>query len=222
MDSKLKNQKLIFNWNLYIITDEILSQGRSHFDVARAAISGGAKVIQLRDKTASSRTLYQSAQKIRDLTREHGISFIVNDRVDIALACDADGVHVGQNDLPAAVVRQLIGEGKILGVSASNLEEALQAESDGANYLGVGPVFEARRTKSDAGQPRGLELITTVKAHCNLPIIAIGGINASNIREVFRSGADGAAVISAVVTAGNIRKAVSNLLEIITSQKGES
>lgn len=198
-------------WRLYVVTDEELSRGRSHIQVAEAAIRGGADVIQLRDKTASGSRLYQVALVLRKLTSEARISFIVNDRLDIALATDADGVHVGQKDLPASAARKILGPGRILGVSAETVEESVQAERDGADYLGVGPVFEARGTKPDAGDPAGLELITRIRTHCRLPIVAIGGIHAGNARDVRRAGAEAAAVISAIVAADDIEQAARRL-----------
>jgi len=139
----------------------------------------------------------------------------VNDRLDIALAVDADGVHVGQSDLPASVVRGVMGPGKILGVSVDTVEEAVQAEKDGADYLGVGPVFEARGTKADTGEPLGVDCIVRIRGHCRLPIVAIGGINAENARKVRDAGADGAAVISAIVSADDISQATRRLKLIL-------
>ena len=202
-------------WRLYVITDEKASRGRSHLQVAEAAILGGADVLQLRDKEASSGRLYRVAMQLRKLTRDADIPFIVNDRLDIALAADADGVHVGQSDLPASVVRGIMGPGRILGVSVDTLEEALLAEKDGADYLGVGPVFEARGTKPDAGEPLGLDRIARIRRHCRLPIVAIGGIDAENAGKVRDAGADAAAVISAVGTADDIARAVRRLKGIL-------
>ena len=198
-------------WRLHVLTDRKTSRGRSHVQVAEAAIAGGADVIQLRDKEASSGRLYQEALQLRKLTRDAQVPFIVNDRLDIALAVDADGVHVGQSDLPASVVRRIMGPGKILGVSVVTVEEALQAEKDGADYLGVGPVFEARGTKPDTGEPLGVGCITRIRPHCRLPIVAIGGITAENAREVREAGADAAAVISAIVSAEDISEATRRL-----------
>jgi len=202
-------------WRLYVITDEKASRGRSHLQVAEAAILGGADVLQLRDKEASSGRLYRVAMQLRKLTRDADIPFIVNDRLDIALAADADGVHVGQSDLPASVVRGIMGPGRILGVSVDTVEEALLAEKDGADYLGVGPVFEARGTKPDAGEPLGLDRIARIRRHCRLPIVAIGGIDAENAGKVRDAGADAAAVISAVGTADDIARAVRRLKGIL-------
>lgn len=202
-------------WRLYVITDPKASRGRSDLQVAEAAIAGGADVLQLRDKEASSGRLYEVALQLRKLTRDAGIPFIVNDRLDIALAADADGVHVGKTDLPASVARKIMGPGRILGVSVDTVEEAVLAERDGADYLGVGPVFEARGTKPDAGAPVGVDRIARIRRGCGLPIVAIGGINAENARTVRAAGADAAAVISAVVSADDIAHAARRLKRIL-------
>lgn len=199
------------NWRLYVITDEGLGRGRSHVRIAEEAIRGGADVIQLRDKGASTRKLYEAAAALRRLTREANVPFIVNDRLDVALAVDADGVHVGPDDLPAFAVRALLGPGKIVGVSAATVEEAGAAAADGADYLGVGPVFEARATKADAGEPQGLELIARIRRHSRLPIVAIGGITADNARSVREAGAGAVAVVSAIVAAEDIAGASRRL-----------
>ena len=202
-------------WRLYLVTDERVSRGRSHLEVAEAAIRGGADVIQLRDKTASSGTLYRVALAMRKLTREAKVPLIINDRLDIALAVDADGLHVGQSDLPASVARKLLGPGKILGVSAETPQEALLAEKDGADYLGVGPVFEARSTKADAGEPRGPGMIAPIRRVCRLPVVAIGGIKAENARSVREAGADAAAIISAIVGADDIAQAAREIKQLL-------
>jgi len=202
-------------WRLYVITDEKVSRGRSHLQVAEAAIHGGADVLQLRDKEATSGRMYRVAMQLRKLTRDAKIPFIVNDRLDIALAADADGVHVGQADLPVSVVREIMGPGRILGVSVDTVEEAVLAEKDGADYLGVGPVFEARGTKPDAGPPLGVDGIARIRRRCRLPIVAIGGINAENAMKVREAGADAAAVISAIVAADDIEESARRLKRIL-------
>ncbi len=208
-------------WRLYVITDERSGRGRSHLQIAEAAIRGGADVVQLRDKGASGGRLYEVALRLRKLTRESGVPFIVNDRLDVALAADADGVHVGRQDLPASAARKILGPGMILGVSAETVEEAVAAEKDGADYLGVGPVFEARGTKADAGEPLGLELIANIRRRCRLPIVAIGGINAENARKVREAGADAAAVISAIAWADDMEKAARGLKLHLTAADGD-
>jgi thiamine-phosphate pyrophosphorylase len=202
-------------WRLYVITDEQVGRGRSHLQIAEAAILGGADVLQLRDKESSGGRLFRVALQLRKLTREAKVPLIVNDRLDIALAVDADGVHLGQADLPASVARNIMGSGRILGVSAETVAEAVAAEKDGADYLGVGPVFDARGTKPDAGEPQGLELIANVRRHCRLPIVAIGGIDADNARKVLEAGADAAAVISAIAAADDIEEAARRMKGIL-------
>ena len=197
---------------IYVITDEELFPGRTHAAIAKAALEGGATIIQLRDKHASDEYLIEAGREIRRLTSEAGALFIVNDRLEVALACNADGLHVGQSDRQASEVRPLLA-GKILGVSVLNTDQAAKAAEDGADYLGVGPIF-ATATKPDADPPTGLEAITDCKrASGGLPIVAIGGINESNIAEIARSGADSAAVISAVVCAQDMVTATRRLVE---------
>jgi thiamine-phosphate pyrophosphorylase len=199
---------------LHVLTDRGLSPGRDTLTVAAAALDGGATVIQLRDKTASTRLLIEEAVALRALTRERGALLIVNDRIDVALAVDADGAHVGQDDMPAALARQLLGPERILGVSAGNLEEAAEAVLAGADYLGVGPIY-ATASKADAGQPQGTELLSQLAAWHSLPLIAIGGISTRNTSEVIRAGATGIAVISAVVSAPDITAATHELQQIV-------
>ena len=198
---------------IYVITDEELAPGRSHVDVARAALQGGASVIQLRDKRASDEYMIQAGLEIRELTSQAGALFIVNDRLEVALACDADGLHVGQEDRPAREVRASL-RGKLLGVSVATAEQAVQAREDGADHLGVGPIYPTA-TKSDAGAPTGLELIRLAKAASGgLPVVAIGGINEKTIGEIAKAGADAAAIISAIVCAPDMAEATRRLLRI--------
>jgi len=215
----MNKKKIIHSWNLYVITDEMLSRGRPPQEIARQAIGGGAEVIQFRDKIASGRKLYETGLELKQLTREKKVSFIVNDRIDLALILDADGVHVGQSDIPASAARQLLGPDKILGISAASVTEARQAEADGADYLGVGPIFEARETKADAGNPQGLELLVQIRQKCSLPLIAIGGIDHQNVASVIQAGADGAAIVSAIVAADDIVQASSQIKSIILNIK---
>ena len=202
------------DWSLYVITDRRLSGGKSHLEVMRAAIEGGATAIQLRDKDASTRELIEAGLALRELTRERGVTFIVNDRVDVALAVDADGVHVGQDDMPARLARKLVGPDKIVGVSASTLEEALRAEADGADYVSASPVFSTP-TKTDTPPPTGLEGLRAFVEAVHVPVIAIGGINEGNVEEVIKAGAAGVAVISAVVAASDIAAAARRLRQRI-------
>ena len=204
--------------DVYVITDAALSRGRSHVQVAAEAIRGGADAIQLRDKSASTRELVEVGFALRQLTREAGVLFIVNDRADVALAVDADGVHVGQDDMPAAIARRLLGPSKIIGVSAATPEEARQAKADGADYLGVGAIY-ATASKADAGLPTGPGLLGEIKQAVDLPIVAIGGVNVHNAAEAIRAGADGVAVISAVVSAPDIAQATRTLRAVVEEAK---
>lgn len=208
-------------WRLCLITDERLSRGRSHRAIAEAAIRGGADAIQLRDKETSGRRLFEIAVALRALTREAKVPLIVNDRLDVAMAAGADGVHLGQEDLPAEAARRILGPGRILGVSAETPEEARRAEAAGADYLGVGPVFEARESKPDAGAPRGLDQLVRVRTASPLPIVAIGGIRPENARRVREAGADAVAVISAIVSAEDIEEATRRMVRALAGEGEE-
>lgn len=198
---------------IYVITDEELVPGRTHAEIARAALEGGARLIQLRDKRASDDYMIAAGMEIRSMTRDFGAIFIVNDRLDVALACDADGLHVGQEDRPARELRSVLGE-RLLGVSVATPAQAAKALDDGADHLGVGPVY-ATATKSDAGVPTGIELIRLTRAASGgLPTVAIGGINERNLREVAGMGADSAAIISAIVCADDMVEATRRLVRI--------
>jgi thiamine-phosphate pyrophosphorylase len=205
-------------YGLHIVTDAQLTPGRGHKDIAAAAIEAAAPVLQLRDKLLSDAAFYTQALALREITRRAGTLFIVNDRVDIALAVRADGVHVGETDMPARVARRLIGSKLILGVSAGSLDEALTAAADGADYVGFGPVF-ATATKDDAGRPTGLELLRQVKSAVRLPVVAIGGISEQNIQAVAEAGADAAAVVSCIVCAQDMPKTIRRLMSLLAEAK---
>lgn len=200
---------------IYVITDEHVRPGRTHLEIAHAALIGGASVVQLRDKVSEDVRLVEIGRRIVDLARRYNAIFIVNDRVSVALTCGAHGVHVGQEDMSPSEVRRLMPEA-IIGVSASTVEEAMRAEQEGADYVAVGPIFPTE-TKQDAGQPVGLERIAEVRSSCRIPIVAIGGISLKNLREVVQAGADAIAVISAVVCAGDMIAATRALVEAFES-----
>jgi thiamine-phosphate pyrophosphorylase len=197
---------------LYLISDTAFSKGRSHEEVVRAGVAGGARVIQVREKSMSLRELFPIAVKVRELTREAGVLFIVNDSVELAMAVGADGVHLGQGDMPVHAARGLLGEGKLIGVSTHNLEEALKAEEDGADYIGFGPIFKTG-TK-DAGEVKGPEGLMLIRDKVGIPVVAIGGINAGNAGRAVDAGADAVAVISAVVGADDIVEAAREIAGI--------
>jgi thiamine-phosphate diphosphorylase len=193
-----------------VITAAGLIPGLTHLDVARAAVAAGARMVQLREKNASTRELYRLALEIREVTSGTPTLFIVNDRVDVALAVDANGVHVGPDDLPWAEARRLIGPDRILGVSAATPEEVKAAEAAGADYLGVGPAY-ATGSKADAGDAIGPEGVGRIASLTALPVIAIGGITSANASPVWESGTAGVAVISAVAGARDMASAVAEL-----------
>ncbi len=196
--------------SVYVITDRKLAAPRSVVEVVQAALRGGATVIQLREKEAPTREMVELGMALLRVTRPAGVPLIVNDRVDVALAIDADGVHVGQDDMPAALARKLIGPDKILGVSAETVEQALLAQRDGADYLGVGDVY-GTPTKPDAGPPIGLEGLRRIVEAVDIPVVGIGGITPDNAAAVIEQGAVGVAVISAVFAAPDPEEATRRL-----------
>jgi thiamine-phosphate pyrophosphorylase len=206
------------NLDLYVVTDAELSQGLGHLEVARRALSGGADVIQLRDKKLPARELYRLAAELSKMAHPSGAALIVNDRLDIALAAGADGVHLGQDDLPVALARRLSPPGFIIGASVGSVEEAVRAERDGADYVALSPLFSTR-SKVDAGTGHGLEVLRAVRRAVSIPLVAIGGIDQSNVAEVIAAGADGVAVISAVVGASDVEGAARNLRALVVGSK---
>ncbi len=205
--------------HLCVITDPRLAQGRDHVAIARAALSGGADMVQLRDKTGDLRDLLRQARTIQTLCRSHGAIFIVNDRVDLALAAGADGAHVGQEDLPAEAARRLLGPDRLLGVSTHSREQAEAARLAGADYIGFGPMF-VTGTKDTGYEPRGLGALREVRAVVELPILAIGGITLETLSDVLAAGATAPAVISAVVAAPDIRAAAAAFRMCVAAVKG--
>jgi thiamine-phosphate pyrophosphorylase len=198
------------DWRVYVITDAARAGGRSPTEIAEAAIQGGATAIQLRMKDEPARLIVQAARQIAALCRAAGVTFIVNDRADVAMIAGADGVHVGQDDLPAEDVRALMGGKALLGVSAATVEEARAAERAGADYLGVGAIY-ATSTKADAGPPVGLARIREIRHAVRLPIVAVGGITADNAGPVIAAGAQGVAVITAVTLAEDMAGAARRI-----------
>jgi thiamine-phosphate pyrophosphorylase len=192
------------NNHLYLITDTSLA-GMCHTEIVRQAVAAGIKTVQLREKQMTKKALYTEALFVRKVTLQHHATFIINDYADIALAVNADGVHLGQEDMPVDRARKILGKRKIIGVSTHSLKQALEAEKAGADYIGFGPLF-ATSTK-DAGTPRGLRRLKEVRRQIGIPIVAIGGINRKNIASVLAAGADAAAVMSAVLK-GNISENV--------------
>ena len=206
------------DYSVYLVTDFDLARGRTTRDIVAAAIRGGVSCVQLREKKRGTREFIEEALSIRELLARHGIPLIINDRLDVALAVKADGVHLGQKDMPCLMARQLAPKDMIVGISAESLEDAIQAEKDGADYVGVSPVF-ATPTKTDAAEPLGLDNLRRIRERVRLPLVAIGGVNAGNAATVIHHGADGVAVVSAIVRAPDPAAATRNLLDIVTQAK---
>ena len=200
--------------SLYLVTDN--SDDEEKFlKTIEEAILGGVTVVQIREKTADTLDFYNLAVKVKEITPKYDVDLIINDRVDVALAIDADGVHVGQSDMPCDITRKLIGEDKILGVSAATIEEAKKAENDGADYIGTGAVFPTS-TKDDAPSITKQDLIDIVKS-INIPVVAIGGITLENASELKDTGIAGLSLVSAIMGADNPKKASEKLLNIFNS-----
>jgi thiamine-phosphate pyrophosphorylase len=202
----------------YIITNADIVPGRDHIQGAKEALLGGANVIQFREKKMETGEMIRVCHAIQDMCRQHGATFIVNDRVDVALAIDADGVHVGQQDMAAATARRLIGPKKILEVSVGNLETARQAEADGADYVGVGMIFPAG-LKKDIRVAKGLEVLREVSQNIKIPVVAIGGIDHANAASCIEAGAAGCAIITAVIGAPDVRQATADMARVISEAK---
>lgn len=202
------------NLKLYLVTDK--SDDVDKFlKTIEEGIKGGVTVVQIREKTADTLDFYKLALKVKQITTKYNVPLIINDRVDVALAIDADGVHVGQSDMPCDITRKLIGPDKILGVSAHNIEEAKKAEKDGADYLGSGAVFPTP-TKDDANRITKEELKEIVES-VNIPVVAIGGITIENADELTDTGIEGFSVVSAIMSSENPKKSAEELLNIFNS-----
>lgn len=201
------------DYSLYLVTDRDCLGGKDFVATVEQALQGGATVVQVREKNLSTLEFFQVTSRIKSITDKYGVPLIVNDRADIALAVDAAGLHIGQEDLPLAVARRLLGPDKIIGVSASTLEEALLAQEQGADYLGVGAVFPTN-TKDDADSV-SLAALKSIKEQVRIPVVAIGGINRSNVQAVMGTGIAGVAVVSAVIAAQNPYEAACDMLRLV-------
>ena len=206
------------NWRTYLVTQESLSAGRSTVDVVRAAIEGGVDVVQLREKGTDARWRYELGLELRELTAEAGVDLLVNDRVDVAQTIDADGVHLGDSDLPVAAARELLGPEAVIGYSTADPEEATRAQEAGADYLGVGAVYgtTSKKDVDDEQNGIGLERVRAVAEAVEIPVIGIGGITAGNAAPVVEAGATGVAVISAVTAADDPKGATAALAKEVS------
>jgi thiamine-phosphate pyrophosphorylase len=207
-----------FDFDLYVVTDRQLTAGRPLRLVVEAALRGGARAFQLREKDLSPREFYPLALEMRQVTQSYGAHLLINDRVDVALAVDADGVHLTTTSLPATVARQLLGPGRLIGVSTHTLTEAQEAANEGADFVVFGPVFFTP-SKAPYGEPVGLDALRTVRAAVNLPILAIGGVKKANLDQVLAAGADGIAVISAIISADDPTAACQDLLGTLRARR---
>jgi thiamine-phosphate pyrophosphorylase len=196
---------------LYLVTDRNLS-GLSHIQTVRRAISAGVKVVQMREKSMSKRDLFKEASQIRILTAKYKVIFIINDYIDIALAVGADGVHVGQEDMPLEDAKKILGRKIFIGVSTHNVKQALDAQNKGADYIGFGPMFQT--STKDAGMSKGVKALKKIRDRISIPVVAIGGIRHDNAGMVLDAGADMCAVISGILT-GDIRENIRKFMDAV-------
>ena len=201
---------------LYAVTDRAWLRGRTLYEQAEEALQGGATCLQLREKELDEEAFLQEARELKKLCERHDVPLIINDDVEIAIKSDADGIHIGQHDAPASLVRQLIGPDKLLGVSAQTVEQALQAQADGADYLGVGAVFYTG-TKPDADWV-SYETLQAICGAVDIPVVAIGGISKETLPKLAGSGIDGVAVVSAIFAAPDIRAAAADLRDLVRKE----
>ena len=206
-----------FDYTLYLVTDRQLMSCDSLTEAVEQAILGGCTMIQLREKELPSLEFYNQAVAVKQVTDKYHIPLIINDRIDIAMAVQATGVHIGQHDLPAAAVRKVIGENMLLGVSASSIAEAIQAQQDGADYLGVGAMFPTV-TKTDA-ESVSMEELQKIRTAVSLPIVVIGGINKGNAGRFKPMGIDGLAVVSAIIAQSDIKAAAAELKDLFCGKE---
>lgn len=185
------------NYGLYLVTDTNICSREKLVSVTEAAIKGGVTLVQLREKDISTREFFAEALELKKLCKHYNVPLLINDRIDIALAVDADGIHIGQSDMPLKVSRKILGPNKIIGLSAGNVNRAVEAVSDGADYLGVGAVFPTS-TKKDVSNV-GIEMLKQVRKSVDIPIVGIGGINPDNISQLYGSGIEGVAVVSCIM-----------------------
>ena len=203
------------DYSVYLVTDRRNKTDEEFLNIIEEAIKGGTTIVQLREKTASTKEFYDLALKVKEITSRYDVPLLINDRIDIALAVDSEGVHIGQDDMPAGIAREIIGEDKILGVSASTVEEAKKAEIDSADYIGSGAVFPTA-TKDDADSVSKEELKEIVDS-IDIPVVAIGGITVENASTLKGSGIAGFSVVSAIMSAEDPKEASEKLKEIYFS-----
>lgn len=210
--------KPFFDLSLYLVTDRSLSLGRSLVEVVEEAVKGGVTMVQLREKDCSSLEFYQEATALKRLLKPYKIPLIINDRLDIALACDAEGLHIGQSDLPFSIARQLLGENKIIGLSVECLKDAQEANKLDVDYIGISPVFSTP-TKTDTAMAVGIEGVRKITLQSVHPAVGIGGINKNNAEDIIKAGAEGISVVSAIMSAHEPSRSAQELLTIVKQSK---
>lgn len=210
--------KPFFDLSLYLVTDRSLSLGRSLVEVVEEAVKGGVTMVQLREKDCSSLEFYQEATVLKRLLKPYKIPLIINDRLDIALACDAEGLHIGQSDLPFSIARQLLGENKIIGLSVECLKDAQEANKLDVDYIGISPVFSTP-TKTDTAMAVGIEGVRKITLQSVHPAVGIGGINKNNAEDIIKAGAEGISVVSAIMSAHEPSRSAQELLTIVKQSK---
>ncbi|WP_333861653.1 thiamine phosphate synthase [Clostridium sp.] len=198
------------DYSLYLVTDRNILKGRPLHEAVEQAILGGVTLVQLREKDASTREFYKQAVEVKKITESYNIPLIINDRLDIAQAVDAEGVHFGQSDMPLIAARNILGKNKIIGISVGNIEEAVEAEKNSADYVGIGTIFFTG-TKKDIELPIGIQGLKKIYDNINIPAVAIGGINENNFKEVLSTGIEGISVVSAILGKNNIKDAAEAL-----------
>lgn len=202
------------DFTLYLITDRLLTGTSPLLETVEEALAGGVKAVQLREKELTSRELYELAFEMKKLTSRYGAKLLINDRIDIALAVAADGVHLGSNSIPIYRARKLLGKNRLIGVSCHNQVNAITAQEKGADFITFGPVFYTA-SKAKYGKPVGIDKLESVSHLLTIPVFAIGGVNAANTREVLATGATGIALISAIIAAREPRQAAQTLLSLL-------
>ena len=204
--------------SLYLVTDRDLALNRPLIDIVEQAVKGGVTMVQLREKNCSTKAFYNEAKQLKKLLSSYNVPLIINDRLDIALAIDADGLHIGQHDLPYPVARKLLGENKIIGLSVENLQDIQESNNWDVDYIGLSPVFNTS-TKTDTAKALGLDGVQTLTSLAKHPSVGIGGINLSNASKIIQAGADGVAVVSAIMSHPNPLQAAKELKTIILNHK---
>lgn len=211
-----QKKKFLKYVDFYLVTDSRFSKKGTFSDV-KEAVEAGCQIIQYREKNKSTKKMIYEASEIKRICRNNA-KFLVNDRIDIALAVDAEGVHLGQNDMPIEIARKLLGEDKIIGLTVHNVDEAIEAENKGADYVGLGPIFDTT-TKGDAGEGIGPDKIREVKNSIRIPVVAIGGINMDNCERVIQNGADCLVAIYAVLGSDDVKCETKNFIDVIRKIK---